>query len=327
MRLRGSIALIASAAALWPSGANAQQPTTSVIGILNSASGGLRAEQASAFRQGLKQEGFVEKQNVTIEYRSAGNQYDRLPQLAAELIQRKVSVIIAAGGPVSAIAAKKATATVPIVFTTVADPVKYGLVASLNRPGGNVTGNAGLTSELDPKRLELLHQLKSTTGPIGVLINPHRPDVASQLEEVQVGAKAIGRQLVVLSPGTEDEIDAAFETLAQQKVDALLVTADPFFSSRRSQLIALASRYRIPAIYQWREFPAAGGLMSYGPSVADAYIQTGVFAGRILKGAQPADLPVMVPNRFEFVINLKTAKALGIVVPRVLLSRADDLIE
>jgi putative tryptophan/tyrosine transport system substrate-binding protein len=236
-------------------------------------------------------------------------------------------VIIAAGGPVSAIAAKKATATVPIVFTTVADPVRYGLVASLNRPGGNVTGNAGLTSELDPKRLELLHQLKSTAGPIGVLINPHRPDVASQLNEVHVGAKAIGRQLVVLSPGTEDEIDAAFETLVQQKVDALLVTADPFFSSRRSQLIALAARYRMPAIYQWREFPAAGGLMSYGPSVADAYVQTGVFVGRILKGAQPADLPVMVPNRFEFVINLKTAKGLGIAVPRVLLSRADDLIE
>jgi putative tryptophan/tyrosine transport system substrate-binding protein len=327
MRRRGSIALIAGVAALWPPPANAQQPTTSVIGVLNSASGGLRAEQASAFHQGLKQEGFVEKQNVRIEYRSANNQYDRLHQLAAELIERKVSVIVSAGGPVSAIAAKKATATVPIVFTTVADPVKYGLVASLNRPGGNVTGNAGLTSELDPKRLELLHQLKSTTGPIGVLINPHRPDVASQLEEVHVGAKAIGRKLVVLSPGTEDQIDAAFETLAQQKVDALLVTADPFFSSRRSQLIALASRYRIPAIYQWREFPAAGGLMSYGPSVADAYVQTGVFVGRILKGAQPADLPVMVPNRFEFVINLKTAKALGIAVPRVLLSRADDLIE
>jgi putative tryptophan/tyrosine transport system substrate-binding protein len=327
MRLRGSIALIAGAAVLWLPPANAQQPATSLIGVLNSASGGLRAEQASAFHQGLKQEGFVEKKNVAIEYRSANNQYDRLPQLAAELIQRKVSVIIAAGGPVSAIAAKKATATVPIVFTTVADPVRYGLVASLNRPGGNVTGNAGLTSELDPKRLELLHQLKSTTGPIGVLINPHRPDVASQLNEVHVGAKAIGRQLVVLSPGTEDEIDAAFETLAQQKVDALLVTADPFFSSRRSQLIALAARYRMPAIYQWREFPAAGGLMSYGPSVADAYVQTGVFVGRILKGARPADLPVMVPNRFEFVINLKTAKALGIAVPRVLLSRADDLIE
>lgn len=327
MSLRRSMALLAGAVAMWPSLASAQQPAHPVVGVLNSSTIGLRAEQAAAFHEGLRQAGFVEKQNVTIEYRWANNQYDRLPQLAAELVQRKVSVIVAAGGPVSAIAAKKVTTTVPIVFTTIADPVKYGLVASLNRPGGNVTGNAGLTSELDPKRLELLHQVKPTTGPIGVLINPNRPNVESQITEVRAGAKAIGRELMVLRPGSIAEIDAAFAALAERKVDALLVTADPFFSSRRAQIIALASRHAIPAIYQWREFPASGGLMSYGPSIADAYVQTGIFVGRILKGAQPVDLPVMVPNRFEFVINLKTAKTLGIAVPRVLLSRADELIE
>jgi putative tryptophan/tyrosine transport system substrate-binding protein len=327
MGVRRAIVLIAGTAAVWPTLTSAQQAAPPVIGVLNSATGGLRAEQSSAFLEGLRQSGFVEKQNVAIEYRWANNQYDRLPELATELVQRKVSVIVAAGGPISAIAAKKVTSTVPIVFTTIADPVKYGLVASLNRPGGNVTGNAGLTSELDPKRLELLHQIKPTSGSIGVLINPHRPDVESQLKDVHSGAKAIGRQLVVLRPGTESEINTAFDTLAQQKVDALLVTADPFFSSRRSQIIALAAQHAIPAIYQWREFPSTGGLISYGPSIADAYVQTGIFVGRILKGAQPADLPVMVPNRFELVINLKTAKALGITVPRVLLSRADELIE
>ena len=327
MSLRTSIVLVAGVAAIWPSPAAAQQPAQATIGVLNSSSVGLRKEQATAFHRGLKQLGYVENQNLTIEYRWANNQYERLPALATELVQRKVSVLVAAGGPVSAIAAKKVTSTIPIVFTTVADPVKYGLVASLNRPGGNVTGNAGLTSELDPKRLEFLHQIKPTGGPIGVLINPHRPNVANQVTDVHAGAKAIGRRLVVLSPGSESEIDAAFQALAQQKVDALLVTADPFFSSRRSQLIALAARHGIAAIYQWREFPAAGGLISYGPSITDAYVQTGVFVGRILKGAQPADLPVMVPNRFELVINLKTARALGITVPRVLLSRADDIIE
>jgi putative ABC transport system substrate-binding protein len=327
MSLRRSMTLLAGALAVWPAVASAQQPARPVIGVLNSSTIGLRAEQAAAFQEGLRQTGFAEGQNLTIEYRWANNQYDRLPQLAAELIERKVSVIVAAGGPVSALAAKKVTTTIPIVFTTIADPVKYGLVASLNRPGGNVTGNAGLTSELDPKRLELLHQLKPTAGAIGVLINPHRPNVENQMKDVRAGAKAIGRELVVLSPGSVAEIDAAFETLARRKVDALLVTADPFFSSRRSQIVALASRHAIPAIYQWREFPAAGGLVSYGPSITDAYVQTGVFVGRILKGAQPAELPVMVPNRFEFVINLKTAKTLGITVPRVLLSRADELIE
>ena len=266
-------------------------------------------------------------QNVTIEYRWANDQYDRLPALAAELVSRKVAVIVAAGGPVSAIAAKNVTTTIPIVFTTIADPVKSGLVASLARPGGNVTGTAGLTSELDPKRLELLHQFKPSTGPLGALINPNRPDVDTQLRDVKAGAAAIGRQLIILNTGTEREIDLAFETLARQPVDALLVSADPFFSSRRAQVIALAARHAVPAIYQWREFPAAGGLMSYGPIIADAYRQTGIYVGRILKGAQPVDLPVTRPTRFELVINRTTANALGLTIPRLLLGLADDVID
>jgi putative tryptophan/tyrosine transport system substrate-binding protein len=327
VKLHTAIILVAGAVTIWPLRVNAQQPTLPIIGVLNSTSVGLRDEQAVAFHAGLKQAGYVDKQNVTIEYRWADNQYDRLPGLAAELVKRGVSVIVASGGPTSAIAAKKVTTTVPIVFTTVADPIGYGLVASLNRPGGNLTGNAGLTSELDPKRLELLHQIKPSSGPIGVLINPNRPDGAMQMREVHAGAKAVGRELLILGTSNDREIDAAFETLSQKKVDALLVTADAFFSSKRSQLIGLAARHAIPTAYQWREFTTAGGLMSYGPSVAEVYVQTGIFVGRILKGAQPADLPVMVPSRFELVINLKTAKALGLTVPRVLLSRADELVE
>jgi putative ABC transport system substrate-binding protein len=269
----------------------------------------------------------VEGQNVAIEYRWASDQYDRLPGLVTELINRGVAVIVAAGGPVSAIAAKRGTTTVPIVFTTVADPVRSGLVASLSHPGGNVTGIAGLTSELDPKRMELLHQLKPTSGPIGALINPNRPDVDVQLKDVQAGAAAIGRKLVIMNTGTAREIDVAFESLAQQPIDSLLVSADPFFSSRRAQVVELAARHRVPAIYQWREFTAAGGLMNYGPIISDAYRQTGIYVGRILKGAQPAELPVTRPTRFEFVINRTTARSLGITIPRILLSRADEVID
>jgi putative ABC transport system substrate-binding protein len=327
MNLHIRVTAVVALLAMSPLPLHAQSPSNPVVGVLNSTAVGLRPEQAVAFHRGLKQEGFVDGQNVTIEFRTANNQYDRLPGLAADLVSRKVAVIVAGGGPVSAIAAKKVTSTVPIVFTTIADPVKYGLVASLNRPGGNVTGNAGLTSELDPKRLELLHQLRPTAGPIGVLINPKRPDVANQMKALLAAAKLLGRELVVLNPGNERAIDSAVAELAQKRVDGLLVTADPFFSSRRLQLVALAARHGIPAIYQWREFAAAGGLMSYGPSISDAYVQTGVFVGRILKGAKPAELPVMVPNRFELVVNLKTAKSLGLTIPRALLSRIDEMLE
>jgi putative ABC transport system substrate-binding protein len=262
-----------------------------------------------------------------VEYRWADDDYNRLPSLAAELVRRPVAVLVAGGGPVSALAAKAATKTIPIVFTTVADPVESGLVASLNRPGGNVTGTAGLTSELDAKRLELLHQLIPKTAVFGVLVNPNRPGYEAELKELQAKAGDMKLNLVVGKARAEGEIDAAFEALARQKIDALLVAADPLFNNRRARVIGLATRYAIPAIYQWREFAAAGGLMSYGPSIVDAYHQTGVYVGRILKGAKPADLPVVRPTRFELVINLKTAKALGIDVPYPLLAITNEVIE
>ena len=312
----------------WALAAHAQQPTVPVVGMLNSASERSRAgDQFAAFHRGLGEAGYVEGQNLAVEYRWADDHYDRLPALAAELVRQKVAVLVSAGGPVSALAAKRATETIPIDFTTVADPVKSGLVASLNRPGGNVTGTAGLTSELDPKRLELLHQLKPTTGAIGVLVNPNRPNVARESKNLEDAAAAIDRKLVFQNAGTERDIEPAFEAFAREKVDALLVTADPFFNNRRAHVVALAARHAIPAISQWREFVAGGGLMSYGPSIADAYHQTGIYVGRILKGANPADLPVTQPTRFDLVINLSAAKALGLKIPATLLARAGEVIE
>jgi putative tryptophan/tyrosine transport system substrate-binding protein len=311
----------------WSLAASAQSPGGPIIGFLNSGSAGSRGEQFAAFDRGLKEAGYVDGQNVTVEYRWADDDYTRLPSLAAELVRRPVAVLVAGGGPVSALAAKVATKTIPIVFTTVADPVESGLVASLNRPGGNVTGTAGLTSELDAKRLELLHQLIPKIGVFGVLVNPNRPGYDAELKELQAKAGNMKLNLVVEKAGAEGEIDTAFEALARQKVDALLVAADPLFNNRRARVIGLATHYAIPAIYQWREFAAAGGLMTYGPSIVDAYHQTGVYVGRILKGAKPADLPVVRPTRFELVINLKTAKALGIDVPYPLLAITNEVIE
>jgi putative ABC transport system substrate-binding protein len=312
----------------WPLAVSAQQPGPPVVGFLTSgSSASLNKQWIAAFHRGLMEFGYVDGQNLTIEYRGADDYYERLSGLAAELVSRQVAVIVAAGGPVSALAAKRATATIPIVFTTVADPVKSGLVASINRPGGNVTGTAGLTSELDPKRLELLHQLKPSARAIGVLINPNRPGVDAQLMDLQAAANKIGPQLIIQKAGTGPAIDIAFETLAQQRADALVVTADPLFNFRRAQVVALAARYMMPAIYQWREFVTDGGLMSYGPSIAEAYYQTGVYAARILKGAKPAELPVVQPAKFELVINLKTATTLGIEVPSTLLARVNEVIE
>jgi putative tryptophan/tyrosine transport system substrate-binding protein len=311
----------------WSLAASAQSPGGPIIGFLNSGSAGSRGEQFAAFDRGLKEAGYVDGQNVTVEYRWAEDDYTRLPSLAAELVRRPVAVLVAGGGPVSALAAKAATKTIPIVFTTVADPVESGLVASLNRPAGNVTGTAGLTSELDAKRLELLHQLIPKTGVFGVLVNPNRPGYEAELKELQAKAGDMKLNLVVEKAGAEGEIDTAFEALARQKIDALLVAADPLFNNRRARVIGLATRYAMPAIYQWREFAAAGGLMSYGPSIVDAYHRTGVYVGRILKGAKPADLPVVRPTRFELVINLKTAKALGIDVPYPLLAITNEVIE
>ena len=267
---------------------SAQQQALPVVGFLTSGSmASLNKEWAAGFRRGLAESGYVEGQTVTIEYRAADDRYDRLPALAAELVRNNVGVIVAAGGPVSALAAKKATDTIPIVFTTIADPVKSGLVASLNRPGGNATGMAGLTSELDVKRLELLLQIKPGARVIGVLVNPNRPGVDTNSMELEAAAYKMGLRVIFQNGGPDHPVDAAFEKLAEQKIDALVVTADPFFNFRRPQVVALAARHAIPAIYQWREFVADGGLMSYGPSIGDAYHQAGVYAGRISKVRNP----------------------------------------
>ncbi len=306
---------------------NAQQ-TGTVVGFLSSGSAAaLNKQWIAAFHRGLAEGGYVDGQNITIEYRTADDDYERLPGLAAELVRRNVKVIVAAGGPISALAAKRATDTIPVVFTTVADPVQSGLVVSINRPGGNATGSAGLTSELDPKRLELLYQLSPGARTFGVLANPNRPGVDAQLKDLQAAAETIGVNLVIQKASTEPAIEVAFETLVQQRADGLIVTADPFFNFRRPKVIALAARHAIPAIYQWREFVLDGGLISYGPSISDAYYQTGVYAARILNGSKPGDLPVMQPTRFELVINLRTAKTLKIEVPSSLLARADEAIE
>jgi putative ABC transport system substrate-binding protein len=328
MSRNGLISLILTAAVVCPLPLDAQQQGNPLVGFLTSGSiGALNKNWVAAFHRGLGESGYVDGRNVTIELRAADNQYERLDVIAAEFVRNRVAVIVAAGGPVSALAAKRATNTIPIVFTTVADPVKSGLVDGFAKPGGNVTGTAGLTSELDAKRLELLHQIKPSARVIGALVNPERPGVDANSKELQAAAQTIGVQLIIQNGGPKHPLDAAFDRLAEQRIDALVVTADPFFNFRRAQVIALAARHAVPAIYQWREFVADGGLMSYGPSIADAYHQAGVYAGRILKGERPADLPVMQPTRFELVINQKTAKALGIEIPPLMLARANDVID
>ncbi|MFZ3361089.1 MAG: ABC transporter substrate-binding protein [Xanthobacteraceae bacterium] len=316
----------AAASAILPIAARAQQPAMPVIGFLNSISSGDGVDLVSAFRDGLRESGFVEGQNVAIEYRWAEGHYDRLPTLATELVRARVAAIAATGGTVSGLAAKAATATIPIVFTTGDDPVKTGLVTNLNRPAGNITGVVTLANQLGAKRLELLHQVVPKAETIAVLLNPTSSSKA-QLSDVQQAAAILGVKLNVLSASTERGIDQAFASLAQQRADALIVGVDPFFNGRRNQVIALAAKDAIPTIYFFRGFATAGGLMSYAPSLVDAYRQTGVYIGRVLKGMKPSELPVMQPTKFEFVINLKTAKALGLTVPQTLLVAADEVIE
>jgi putative tryptophan/tyrosine transport system substrate-binding protein len=324
MRRREFITLIGSAAT-WPLAARAQQPAMPVIGFLNGTSLEGYGLFLSAFRQGLSEAGYVEGQNVTIEYRWAEGQYDRLPALAADLVRRRVTVIAATSTPANRIA-KAATTTIPIVFTTSSNPVELGLVDSLSRPGGNVTGVATLNVELGSKRLELLHELVPTATVIVALVNPTNPNVETLSRDLQAAARTMGQETVVVNARTEGDIDAVFARLAQQGAGALLVDTDAFFFSRRDQLIALAKQYAVPAIFDRRQFTAAGGLMSYGGSVTDAYRLAGIYTGRILKGEKPAELPVQQSTKVELVINLKTAKSLGITVPQTL-ARADEVIE
>ena len=323
MRRREFIALLGSATAAWPLAARAQP---AVVGFLNSTSPDEYAPFLAALRQGLNETGIIEGQNVTIEYRWAEGQYDRLPALATDLINRKVAAIAATSTP-AAQAAKAATATLPIVFTTADDPIKLGFVASLNRPGGNMTGVSSLLVALGSKQLGLLRELAPGTAVIAVLTNPNFPGTERQLSDVEVAAGALGLRFKVLRATTEPEIDGAFATMAELSGAALIVAADPFLIAHRDYIVALAARHPIPAIYSVRNFAVAGGVMSYGTDFADSYRQAGIYTGRIIKGEKPADLPVLQSTKFEFVINLKTAKALGLTVPPSLLARADEVID
>jgi putative ABC transport system substrate-binding protein len=324
---RELIALLGGATTVWSHVALAQQKAMPVVGFLSSNSPGPSAPLVAAFREGLSETGYVEGQNVAIDYRWAELQYDRLPALAADLVARKVEVITTNGDRLAVQAAKNATSTIPIVFNAIGDPVGNGLVASLARPGGNVTGVSPMNIELTPKWLELLSELVPRAKVITLLVNPNSPGAERIIRDVQEAARAKGVQLSILKAGTESEIDAAFATLVQLQAGALVVATDAFLNSRREQLVALAARHGVPAIYQVREFAEAGGLISYGSSLAASFRQVGIYAGKILKGAKPADLPVEQPTRFELVINLKTAKALGLTVPQTLLARADEVIE
>jgi putative ABC transport system substrate-binding protein len=326
MKRREFITLLGGAAAPWPIAARAQQAATPVIGFLNSASPGPYAPFVAAFRQGLSETGFIEGRNVTIEYRWAEGQYNRLPAMAADLIRRQVTVIAAGGAPAAPVA-KASTTTIPIVFSIAGDPVEIGLVASLNRPGGNLTGVTNLAVELVPKRLELLRELVPTATIIAALVNPTSPYAESQSRDLQAAARTLGLQLHILHASTEREFDGVFATLVQLRAGALAISTDVFFNNPSERLAALALRYAVPTIYQNREFAAAGGLMSYGGSNIDSYRLVGGYTGRILKGEKPADLPVQQATRVELVINMKTAKALGLTFPLTLLGRADEVIE
>jgi len=327
MRRREFSALIGGAAVALPLATSAQQPAMPVIGFLNTRSVDDVPELTAAFRKGLNEIGYMEGRNTAIEYRWANNDPQRLPELASDLVRRQVTVIVATGGNVSALAAKAATSTIPIVFSVGGDPIKLGLVAQLNRPDSNATGVTVLTGLLGAKRLELLRELIPKATVIAVLINSTNPSAETYVRETQEAARTVGQQIHTLSASTEAEIEAAFVTLAQMRAEALLVITDAVFIGRREQIVALAARYAVPAIYEASVFARVGGLMSYGPNFAEAIRQVGIYTGRILKGEKPADLPVQQPTKFELVINLKTARALGLEIPASLVARADEVIE
>ncbi len=328
MRRRELITLLGGTAAGWSLSACSQQPAMPVIGFISSSNASPGTEFArllTAFRKGLNEVGYVEGQNIAIEYRWAGGQYDRLSALAADLVRRQVSLIAATGGLPSALAAKAATETIPILFVIGIDPVQAGLVTNLSRPGGNATGVSVFTTELAEKRLELLHKLVPEAATIALLVNPN--SYGSRKEQMEDAARDLGLKLLFLEASVESDFTAAFAIAAKQRAGALWVTADPFFTTQHAKIIALAARDRLPAVYPWRQYVEAGGLMSYGPDLTWAYHQIGLYAGRILNGAVPSDLPVLLPTRLHLLINLKTAKALGVTVPRVVLAYADEVIE
>jgi putative tryptophan/tyrosine transport system substrate-binding protein len=326
MRRRDFITLLGGGAAAWPLMARAQQAAMPVIGFLSSASPESLAQPISAIRLGLQEIGYVDGKNVVFEFRTARSDYDKFSAMADDLVRRKVALIIAPS-PAPALAAKAATSTIPIVFHISGDPVQYGLVASLNRPGGNVTGVSRLDATLGSKRLELLHQVVPRASIIGVLINPSNPESRNEIEGVKAGARAIGQEVYFLEASEDHDFDLAFATLSERKADGLLVEADAFISNQHDRLVGLAARYAIPTIYDRREFAIAGGLISYGAERLDPYYKVGIYAGRILAGVKPADLPVEQATKFELIINLKTAKALGLTVPQALLVAADEVIE
>jgi putative tryptophan/tyrosine transport system substrate-binding protein len=326
MKRRAFIKLLAAATAAWPLIARGQQPSLPVIGFLHSGSPKPNVNQITAFRNGLNEAGYFDDKNVAIEFLWAGGSYDRLPELAADLVRRKVAVIFGAGPP-AAHAASSATKTIPIVFVSGEDPVKSGLVASLNRPGGNVTGATMFTGQLGAKQLGLLRELVPKAALVAILVNPNNPLTEAVMTDVRAAAAVTGHRIQIVNASDEGEIDKAFETLKELHADALIVGADPYFFSRREQLVAFAAQYMVPAMFEFREFAIAGGLMSYGASITDGYRQAGVYAGQILKGARPTDLPVLQPTKFELVINLKTAKTLGLTLSPGLLAIADEVIE
>jgi len=327
VRRREFITLAGGMAIAWPLAARAQQTATPLIGFLGFTSPQAFATELAAFHRGLGEAGFVEGQNVAVEYRWAQGQFDQLPALAVELVRRPLSVLAAIGTPASAFAAKAATATIPIVFVSGGDPVRMGLVGSLNRPGGNTTGVYMLTAALEPKRIELMRELVPNAAVIGAIVDPNSPDTKLQVEELPAAASALGRQIKIFNAGSDGEIDAAFAAVAEQKIGAVLVTSSPFYLPRRDKFVALAAQTGVPTVYFFRAFAEAGGLMSYGTSLTDAYRQAGVYAGRMLKGEKPADLPVQQSVKVELIINMKTAKALGLTFPLTLLGRADEVIE